>query len=260
MGTQKDGTPLTKAVILAAGRGTRMQALTDEMPKPMLPLAGRPMLEHILERLKAAEFTSALLVTGYHAEVIERHFAHFPMELHFVRQEPLDGTAHAALLARDFAGSDDFLLTYGDILIEPHDYLGLCSALSPESEAVVGVKEVEDPWAGAAVYETSGIVTAIIEKPPPGGSSTRWNSAGIYVFRPSVFPQLAMVPLSPRGEYELTSAIHLMIQAGKQLRIYPVLGTWRDVGRPEDLEFANRTLGPKEGTSPPRKRSDPSSA
>jgi UDP-N-acetylglucosamine diphosphorylase / glucose-1-phosphate thymidylyltransferase / UDP-N-acetylgalactosamine diphosphorylase / glucosamine-1-phosphate N-acetyltransferase / galactosamine-1-phosphate N-acetyltransferase len=233
---------MRKVVILAAGRGTRMRDAAGDLPKPMILVAGKPILEHILDRLRAASFTDVLIVTGYRAGLIEAHFASYPMRIEFRRQQQLDGTARAALLARDFAVGDPFLLTFGDILTETRDYQGMWSRLEEDARAVVVVKHVEDPWQGAAVYEQNGILTRIIEKPPPGASTTNWNSAGSYVFRPNVFPELQRVPMSARGEYELTSALQQMIHAGQKLLLYPLLGTWRDVGRPEDLAAAEELL------------------
>lgn len=230
---------MRKAVVLAAGRGKRMGDLTSHLPKPMLRVNGKPLLEHILERLRAAGFESALIVTGYRAETIEGYFAGYSMPLTFVRQDTLNGTATAALLARKFAGEDPFLLTFGDILIEPEDYRDAVRLMaSSEVEGVVAVKRVEDPYQGAAVYEANRRVTRIIEKPPRGTSSTNWNSAGMYAFRPGVFEELQRVPVSERGEYELTSALSQMLINGKSLFIVEVRGEWRDVGRPEDLEAA----------------------
>lgn len=229
---------MSKAVILAAGRGTRMGALTDETPKPMLAIGGRPILDILLGRLIDAGYSEALIVTGYHAEAIEDYFRNYRLPLRFVRQSPVNGTATAALLARDFAASDDFLLTFGDILAPPGCYREILEQLraEPEAEAVLGVKEVDDPWQGAAVYvDERQRVTRIVEKPPRGQSSTRWNSAGIYAARPSLFPELERTGLSARGEYELTTAIASLIDSGKLLRLFPIRGQWRDVGRPEDL-------------------------
>src|SRR5207247_7882940 len=108
--------------------------------------------------------------------------------------------------------------------------------LAPEVEAMLAVKEVEDPYRGAAVYAGAARqVTRIVEKPPRGESATRWNSAGIYAFRPSIFAELQRAPKSPRGEYELTSAVAQSIESGKLLRIFPIEGDWKDIGRPEDL-------------------------
>jgi dTDP-glucose pyrophosphorylase len=234
------GTPrIRKAVVLAAGRGTRMGHLTSDLPKPMLPVHGKPLLEHILDRLHSAGFEQVLIVTGYRADTIESHFDGYPMPLTFSRQDRLNGTATAALLAEDFVGDDPFLLTFGDILIEPEDYRNAVRLMeSPDVEGVIAVKRVEDPFQGAAVYEENGRVTEIIEKPPRGTSRTNWNSAGMYAFRPGVFRELRRVPLSERGEYELTSALSQMLANGKTLVIGEMHGGWRDVGRPEDLEAA----------------------
>jgi NDP-sugar pyrophosphorylase family protein len=230
---------MPKAVILAAGRGTRMKDLTIGTPKPMLNAGGRPILDRLLERLIEAGFSEALIVTGYHAELIEDYFRNYRFPLHFLRQSPIDGTATAALLARQFIGRDDFLLTFGDILADAPCYRQILDQLErePAAEAILGVRDVEDPYRGAAVYvDGSGKVIRIVEKPPRGESTTRWNSAGIYAVRASLFEELERVPMSSRGEYELTSAISQLIEEGKLLRIFPIEGQWRDIGRPEDLE------------------------
>ncbi len=216
-----------------------MQGLTDEAPKPMLHAGGRPILERLLERLIEAGYTEALIVTGYRAESIEDYFREYRLPLRFVRQTAINGTATAALLAREFVGPDDFLLTYGDILTGASCYRDILEPLrlAPNVEAMLAVKEVADPYRGAAVYaDSEGKVTRIVEKPPRGESATHWNSAGIYAFRPSIFEELRRAPKSPRGEYELTSAVAQLIEGGKLLRIFPIEGDWRDIGRPEDLE------------------------
>ena len=235
---------MPKAVILAAGRGTRMKDLTIGTPKPMLKAGGRPILERLLERLIEAGYSEALIVTGYRAESIEDYFRDYRLPLHFLRQAPIDGTATAALLARQFVGHDDFLLTFGDILTDAPRYREILDRLrhEPGAEAILGVRDVDDPYRGAAVYvDGDGGVARIVEKPPRGESTTRWNSAGIYAVRASLFEELERVPKSSRGEYELTSAISQLIVSGKLLRIFPIEGQWRDIGRPEDLEAAGNS-------------------
>lgn len=234
--------PIHKAVVLAAGRGTRMGDITEETPKPMLPVAGKPMLEHILDRLAAAGIREFFIAVGYRHELIENHFRNWRLPVQFQLQEPVNGTCSAALLAKDFAGRDPFLLTYGDILCDPAEYQN-CERLIDkrvETVAALAVKAVDDPWQGAAVYEVDGRIEKIVEKPPKGTSTTRWNSAGFYAFRPVVFDYMRRVKPSPRNEYELTSAIDMMIADGLDLRISPIAGDWRDVGRPEDLAAVNR--------------------
>jgi NDP-sugar pyrophosphorylase family protein len=232
-----------KAVILAAGRGTRLGSLTDDLPKPMLPLKGKPILEHLLDRLRAAGFIEAFLVTGYRAETIEDHFRAYPMRIETARQTEINGTARAALLARDFVGEEQFFLTYGDILCESAGYVGMRERMSGGADGVIGCKWVDDPYQGAAVYPgAGGLVTRMIEKPPPGTSTTHWNSAGLYCFSASIFEEFARVPKSPRGEYEITSGIVQQIEQQKRLLLYGIEGAWKDIGRPEDFAAAQEMV------------------
>src|SRR5712671_4035394 len=115
-----------KAVILAAGKGTRMKELTNEIPKPMLRVDGKPILQHIVEGLRdAANIREFCIITGWKAEVTENYFgdgAKFGATVSYARQIVQDGTGKAPEPAKSFVGSDDFLLTYGDILVKPETY------------------------------------------------------------------------------------------------------------------------------------------
>src|ERR1022692_4735911 len=114
-----------KAVILAAGRGTRMRELTNELPKPMLKVQGKPILEHILQGLIAAGIHDIFIVTGFRAEVVENHFGDgtkWNARIAYGRQVVQDGTGKAPELAKDFIGTASFLLTYGDILVKLETY------------------------------------------------------------------------------------------------------------------------------------------
>lgn len=199
------------------------------------------MLDHILERLSMSGISRFLIVIGYHSDVIEHHFANSSLKIEFVRQNPVNGTGSGALLAREFVRQNSFLLTYGDILCDPAEYAHAINILSgdPAIAAAVAVKAVDDPWQGAAVYEHNGRINRILEKPPKGASTTGWNNAGFYTFRPVIFDYLSQLQPSPRGEYELTSALDRMLTDGLNLRISPVEGAWHDVGRPEDLAAVN---------------------
>ncbi|HVX67565.1 MAG TPA: nucleotidyltransferase family protein [Bryobacteraceae bacterium] len=233
---------IRRAVVLAAGRGTRMGEMTTAIPKPMLPVQGRPMLELVLERLAQSGIEHFLLVVGYHREVIEEHFRSWPVPIEFRVQNPVNGTGSAARLARDFTHGEPFLLTFGDILCEPAAYQACARVIldNPQTAAVMAVKDVDDPWRGAAVYEQGGRITKVIEKPPKGTSTTRWNSAGLYAMRAAVFPYLERLRPSARNEFELTSIFEMMLAEKKELRISAIEGPWRDVGRPEDLAAMNQ--------------------
>ena len=114
-----------KAVILAAGKGTRMKELTNEVPKPMLRVAGKPILEHIVTGIRAAVVKEIFIVTGFRAASIEGYFgdgAKWGAQISYGRQVVQDGTGKAPEVAKQFLGVSPFILTYGDILVRPETY------------------------------------------------------------------------------------------------------------------------------------------
>ncbi|MGH7805198.1 MAG: nucleotidyltransferase family protein [Candidatus Binatia bacterium] len=241
-------TPVKTAVLLAAGRGTRMKHLTEDVPKPMLPVAGRPLLEHIVVALRAAGVERFVAVVGYQAERIESHFGDgsaLGVSIVYRRQTVQDGTARALLLARDAADGAPFVLGWGDILTDRANYPRLIGRFDEGDVALVlAVNRVEDPCKGAAVYaDPDGRITKIVEKPPPGTSTTHWNNAGIAVASPEMFGYLERVGKSPRGEYEIPDAVSAMIATGEKLVAVPLEGPWLDVGTPDDLARAEAYLG-----------------
>jgi len=236
------------AVILAAGRGTRMGALTANTPKPLLPVSGRPMIEHILRGLHAAGIRAATVITGYLGAQIEAALGdgqRLGLQLSYLRQHAADGTARALLLARQAVGDAPFVVSWGDIVVSPANYAALVDNFSrTPCDALLMVNSIDDPWQGAAVYvDEAGRVTRLIEKPPRGTSQTRWNNAGIFIFTPRIFDYAAGLHASSRGEYELPQAISAMIADGRDVRALPVQGFWSDVGTPADLTAATQRYG-----------------
>ncbi len=237
---------IEKAVLFAAGRGTRLGALTDDLPKPLLEVRGRPIIVRILEGLIHARVTEFAVITGYRAEQIEYELgngAQAGVNVRYFRQEQLDGTARALALARRFVGDDSFLFAWGDVLVGSENYRSVIRAAAL-ADGALAVNDVDDPWAGAAVYVDSEMrVERIVEKPPRGTSATRWNNAGLGVLGPAIWPELERLEPSERGEYELPRAIAAMVAAGADLRAVPVQGPWFDIGTPENLEAARRAFG-----------------
>jgi NDP-sugar pyrophosphorylase family protein len=225
-----------------------MGPLTANVPKPLLALRGRPIIEHILTGLHSAGIREVVVVTGYLAEQIERHLGRgeaLGMQLSYRRQTRPEGTARALLLARDAIRDEPFLLSWGDIVIEPRQYAALLDDYGRvPCDALVSVNATEDPWQGAAVYiDDRWRVTSLVEKPPRGSSRTPWNNAGIFVFRPLVVGYAERLGPSARGECELPQAIAAMIADGREVRACPLRGFWSDLGRPEDLAAAETALG-----------------
>jgi UDP-N-acetylglucosamine diphosphorylase / glucose-1-phosphate thymidylyltransferase / UDP-N-acetylgalactosamine diphosphorylase / glucosamine-1-phosphate N-acetyltransferase / galactosamine-1-phosphate N-acetyltransferase len=241
-----------KAVILAAGKGTRMKELTNEVPKPMLRVQGRPILEHIVEGLKAGGIREFCLITGWRAEVVEGHFgdgSRFGVGIQYARQVVQDGTGKAPELARSFVGGDDFLLTYGDILVKPETYQRMLARWREDQfSGLLTVTQGQDVTKGGLnFFDGQFCLKRLIEKPSAvqveelrrdgwlKAGEPVWYNAGIYIFRPQLFEFTARLQKSPRGEYELTDAISAMVAAGRRIAGLEIQGRWVDVRDPEVL-------------------------
>jgi len=238
-----------KAVILAAGKGTRMKNLTDEIPKPMLKVKGKAILEHILEGLLAAGIRDFCVITGWHAEVIERHFgdgSRWGAHIEYARQVVQDGTGKAAEPAKGFVGQEPFLLTYGDILVKPETYRDMLARFTGgRFSGLVTVTVGEDVTKGGInFFDAEFCLARLVEKPSqaqleelrtqgwlkPGDMV--WYNAGIYIFAPVVYEFIGRLEKSPRGEYELTDAIVAMVKDGHKIAGLQIPGRWVDVRDP----------------------------
>jgi dTDP-glucose pyrophosphorylase len=151
-----------------------------------------------------------------------------------------DGTGRVVDLARDFIDGSPFILSYGDILVDPRNYRSI-SNLADDVEAVISVKRNEDVSQGGAVFLNAQMeLVDLREKAKPGEETSPWYNAGLYAFRPSIFEFTAKLQPSPRGEYELTDAIREMAQSGKKVKALEIAGEWADVRDPEILARLNQ--------------------
>jgi len=225
-----------KAVVVAAGQGTRMRPLTEGRPKPLCPVAGRPLVEHAMAAC-ADVVDGYVLVVGYEGallrDAIGAEFAGHPVE--YVQQDEQLGTAHAIGRAAD-AVDDRFLALNGDCLIGAD----LVAALAATEGTALAVRPVENPSAYGVVDVDGDRVTGIVEKPadPP----TNLANLGVYAFEPSVFEYVERTELSERGEYEITETIERMLADGHRVGAVEYEGPWLDVGRPWELLDAQEHL------------------
>jgi UDP-N-acetylglucosamine diphosphorylase / glucose-1-phosphate thymidylyltransferase / UDP-N-acetylgalactosamine diphosphorylase / glucosamine-1-phosphate N-acetyltransferase / galactosamine-1-phosphate N-acetyltransferase len=231
------------AVLLAAGRGTRMRDLTADTPKPMIKVRGKPILLHIVEGLQTAGIKNFLIIVGYHGDTVREYFGDgtcFGLRISYATQVVQDGTGRVVDLARDFTENVPFVLSYGDILVDPHNYKSIAD-LGDDVEAIISVKRDEDVSKGGAVFLNKQMeLIDLREKPKPGEKTSPWYNAGLYAFRPSIFEFTARLQPSPRGEYELTDAIRELAQSGKKVKALELTGEWADVRDPEILAKLNR--------------------
>ena len=232
-----------KAVVLAAGRGTRMRGLTTDLPKPMIDVRGKPVLQHIVEGLREAGVREFLIIVGYRADAVQNFFgdgSRYSIEMQYTTQAVQDGTGRVVDLARNFAGDSPFVLSYGDILVDPGNYKRIVD-LPEDIEALVSVTRGEDVRKGGAVFVNQQMeLVDLREKSEAGGPTTPWYNAGLYAFRSSIFEFTAKLKPSPRGEYELTDAIRELAHSGKKVKAIELTGEWADVRDPEILDRLNR--------------------
>jgi UDP-N-acetylglucosamine diphosphorylase / glucose-1-phosphate thymidylyltransferase / UDP-N-acetylgalactosamine diphosphorylase / glucosamine-1-phosphate N-acetyltransferase / galactosamine-1-phosphate N-acetyltransferase len=236
---------IDKAVVLAAGRGTRMRELTNDLPKPMIEVRAKPVLQHIVEGLRDAGVRSFLVIVGYHAEMVRNFFGdgrRHNVDIEYATQTVQDGTGRVVNLAHNFTGGSPFILSYGDILISPVNYKRVVD-LPDDCEAIITVTRGEDVSKGGAVFVNEQMeLVDLREKPKPGEPTSPWYNAGLYALRPSIFEFIAKLEPSPRGEYELTDAIRDLARSGKKVKALELIGEWADVRDPEILAKLNQPL------------------
>jgi dTDP-glucose pyrophosphorylase len=220
-----------------------MRDLTEALPKPMLEVRGKPVLQHIVEGLRDNGLTNLLVIVGWRAEVVKEFFgdgSKLGVKIQYETQTVQDGTGRVVALAKNFAGADPFLLSYGDILIAPENYRRIRDALD-DAEAVISVKRSDDVSQGGAVFVNEKFeLIDLREKPKPGEPTSPWYNAGVYAFRSSIFDYIAKLTPSPRGEYELTDAIRNLALSGHKVQAIEIAGDWADVRDPEILAQLNQ--------------------
>jgi NDP-sugar pyrophosphorylase family protein len=221
------------AVILAAGRGTRLGAIGRDTPKPLVPVAGVPVIERILDALEVDGFADVVVVTGHRADEVEQHLATRP--LRFVRQSEPEGTAHAVRAAHDAVGDSPFLVTWVDVLVEPGTYRRVWAATG-DVDGAVAVNHLDDLSAGGAVAVDDDMVTRVTEKPGPVAG---WNLTGVLALDAAVWPYVEAVGRSVRGEYELPDALNAWIGGGARISAVAVEGAVFEIGTPEGLSAAS---------------------
>src|SRR5207245_3328412 len=235
---------IEKAVSLAAGRCSRMRELTVEIPKPMIEVRGKPVLQHIVEELRDAGIREYFIIVGYRADAVQNFFgdgSRYKIAIQYATQVVQDGTGRVVDIARNFAENSAFILSYGDILVDPQNYKSIVD-LPDDIEAIITATRGEDVSKGGAVFLNERMeLVDLREKSPPGEPTSQWYNAGIYAFRSSIFEFTAKLKPSPRGEYELTDAIRALAQSGKKVKALELSGEWADVRDPETLAKLNQS-------------------
>lgn len=222
-------------VIMAGGKGTRLRPYTENCPKPLLPVAGKPMLQHIIERAKLQGFGRFVLSLNYLGQMIRDHFgdgSSYGVRINYVEEDEPLGTAGALSLIQPRPDSA-FVVTNGDVLtdIDYRELIEFCERHNAYGVMAVRMYEWTNPY---GVVQMEGLdITGFAEKPV---SRTHIN-AGVYAFSPAALDLLA------RNQHcDMPTLFDQLREAGKRTVAYPMHEPWLDVGHQEDLERANATV------------------
>jgi len=230
-----------KAVIPAAGVGTRLRPHTLNKPKALLPVAGRPILAHIVDDLAAAGIDGFVLIVGYHGDAVRNWFASErpDLDITYVEQHERLGLGHAIWTAHEAVGDEPFFCILGDTILKA-DYASLLCC--PDN--MIGVRHVDDPRRFGVVIKDGEKVTGFVEKPevPPSNLAI----VGAYMFRDggalfAALQRLVDEDRRTRDEYQLTDALQIMLEDGLAFRTEEVTD-WYDCGKRETWLETNRVL------------------
>jgi glucose-1-phosphate thymidylyltransferase len=231
-----------QVIIPMAGFGKRLRPLTHTRPKPLVNVAGKPVLGHVLDSLAQLEITELLCITGYLGEQIEEYVNTFyTIPARFFVQQELNGQSPAVYLCKDYA-SGPVLVIFVDTIIDAD----LSTLRHETADIVTFVKEVEDPSRfGVAKLGPDGWVTQLVEK-PEGTLHGNLALVGFYYVREvqdlmgAIETQLAH-NIQTKGEYYLADAFNIMLDGGTRMRVQEV-DVWQDCGKPETVLETNRYL------------------
>ena len=221
-------------VVMAGGRGTRLLPHTEHCPKPLLPVGGKPMLEHIIERAKAEGFSRFVLAVHYLGYMIEDHFgngARWQVEIEYLREQTPLGTAGALGMLRRRPDAP-FLVTNGDVLtdIRYGELLDFHCRHNAAATMAVRLHEWQHPF---GVVKTQGVDIIGFEEKPIARSHI---NAGIYVLEPK-----ALDLLGPDEHCDMPTLFERLQHKAERAIVYPMHEPWLDVGRPDDLKLARDT-------------------
>ena len=229
-----------KAVVLAAGKGVRMLPLTEDRPKVLVEVLGKPFLWYVLKNLRDAGITEVCLIVGYKKEKMEEFVESLKQSLPelritMVEQTEQLGTAHATALARHFVGNETFLSLNGDNLYSVADL----KEMAKSDENMIAAIEVENPSRYGVLMCDGEKLVKIIEKPndPP----SNLINAAAYVFTSEIFDAIEKIGKSERGEFEITDAITLLAEQGK-VKVYVIEDFWKDFGKKDDIPLMEEFL------------------
>ncbi|MFE6856422.1 sugar phosphate nucleotidyltransferase, partial [Streptomyces sp. NPDC057674] len=224
-----------KALVLSGGSGTRLRPFSYSMPKQLIPIINKPVLEHVLDNVRALGIVDVGVIVGDRGPQIAAAIgdgSRLGLDITYIPQDAPRGLAHTVAVARDFLGDDDFLMYLGDNML-PDGIEEIAADFAAERPAAqLLVHKVADPRAfGVAELGPDGTVERLVEKPAVPRSDLAL--IGVYFFTPAIHEAVAAIEPSARGELEITDAVQWLVERGAAVRASRYEGYWKDTGRVE---------------------------
>jgi glucose-1-phosphate thymidylyltransferase len=230
-----------KAIIPAAGIGSRLRPHTHTLPKALLHVAGKPIIGHILDNLAELDVSELVIVVGALGEKIEAYVRkNYTIKATFVEQRERKGLGHSIYLALEAMEPEPVLIVYGDTIFEGD----IAGGIDYTVDGSLGVKEVADPRRFGTVELEGGHVIRLVEKPDNPKSNlviVGVNFINNIQQLHACLRKIVEGNIKTRGEYQLTDAFQMMVEGGARLSTFPLEG-WFDCGKPETLLATNRHL------------------
>lgn len=234
---------VAQGLIPAAGMGTRLGPFTHAIPKELLPVGEKAVIEHVVEAMQLAGIEEIAVVVSPHKHGISDYLGsgrRFGVNLTYVVQDEPLGLANA-VLSGEHVIDGSFAVVLGDNFFHPKSFLGdlIAYHIDERADASLGVAEVEDVTRHGIITVQGERIKDIIEKPMPEKAPSSLGSIGIYVFEPDLFDAIRKTEPGYNGEFQLTDSIKVLIDSGKKVVYKKIDGVHIDVGTPKDLVWAN---------------------
>jgi len=232
-----------KAIILAAGKATRLRPVTLTMPKALVPVANKTLIGYAIDVLKDAGLTDIGIVVNDLESPIPQTLGkgeRMGVHLEYIVQAQQLGLAHAVGLCRDFVGDEPFCVFLGDNIFQDKMAQLFDGFAESNAESAIALGEVSDPSRYGIAEVTADRIERVVEKPKEPKSNLA--IAGVYLFRPSIFDAIGRIKPSWRNELEITDAIQMLINDGHHVRPYILKGWWIDAGKPDAIVLANQLV------------------
>jgi mannose-1-phosphate guanylyltransferase/mannose-1-phosphate guanylyltransferase/phosphomannomutase len=223
---------VTKAMIMAAGVGSRLAPLTDDMPKPLVPIAGKPVMDIAIDKLRKIGITQVVANLYYHSEKIIEHYKDDP-DFHYIVEETLSGTAGGLKKCQFFfKHGEDFVVLSGDGLTDADIACGIAVHQRANAIATIGIKQAppeQIPNFGVVVTDTNGFVTEFQEKPALEDAKSDYVNTGIYIFNYKIFDY---IPADTFFDF----AKDVFPQLLGKIMTFEITEYWNDIGTLEQYE------------------------